>query len=472
MKNLCLLSLLILILSVASVAQVSVNTDGSAPDNSAILDVKSSNRGLLPPRMTLTEINAIINPANGLIVFCMDCGTDGNGAFYGFINGVWNRLFSCIPPTSPSSGVHVPLVNQVTWNWNVVSEATGYKWNTTNNYGTATEMGTTTNKTETGLNCNNPYTRYVWSYNTCSISAATMLSQTTLTDPPASPTAGTHVPSQTQIVWNWSTVSGATGYKWNTTDNYSSAIDMGTAITKTETGLTCNTSYIRYVWAYSLCGNSSSLVLNQATSACSSACGTSIQITHSTAGGVAPVNKTVTYGIVTNIPGEPLKCWISSNLGADHQATAVNDNTEPSAGWYWQFNHKQGYKHTGTARTPNSSWITSISENLDWEATKDPCTLELGIDWRIPTATEWTNVDASGNWTEMNGPWNSDLKLHAGGYLNWNSGSLTNRGSNGNYWASKQNSTTSGWNLSFYSTVSYVIDGNKSYGINVRCIRE
>jgi hypothetical protein len=60
-------------------------------------------------------------------------------------------------------------------------------------------------------------------------------------------------------------------------------------------------------------------------------CGSSLTISH-VAGAVAPVNKTVTYGTVTNIPGETSKCWITSNLGADHQATAVSDATEPSAG--------------------------------------------------------------------------------------------------------------------------------------------
>ena len=118
-------------------------------------------------------------------------------------------------------------------------------------------------------------------------------------------------------------------------------------------------------------------------------------INHVASGGVAPVDKTVTYGTVTNIPGETSKCWITSNLGADHQATAVNDATEASAGWYWQFNRMQGYKHDGTTRTPNTTWITSINENLDWQAANDPCALELGNGWRIPTYTEWTNVDAS-----------------------------------------------------------------------------
>jgi hypothetical protein len=94
---------------------------------------------------------------------------------------------------------------------------------------------------------------------------------------------------------------------------------------------------------------------------------------------VAPVNKTVTYGTVTNIPGETSKCWITSNLGADHQATSKDDATEPSAGWYWQFNKKQGYKVTNNnTRTPNTPWIHPINENSDWTAAKDPCTLEMG----------------------------------------------------------------------------------------------
>ena len=70
----------------------------------------------------------------------------------------------------------------------------------------------------------------------------------------ASPTAGTHTASAAQIVWNWNTVSGATGYKWNTTNNYGTATEMNTATSKTETGLANFTSYTRYVWAYNASG--------------------------------------------------------------------------------------------------------------------------------------------------------------------------------------------------------------------------
>jgi hypothetical protein len=61
------------------------------------------------------------------------------------------------------------------------------------------------------------------------------------------------------------------------------------------------------------------------------ACGDSIPRVH-VAGPVAPATKAVVYGTVTNVPGETSKCWITSNLGADHQAAAVNDATEASAG--------------------------------------------------------------------------------------------------------------------------------------------
>lgn len=85
------------------------------------------------------------------------------------------------------------------------------------------------------------------------------------------PVAATHIPSQTQVVWNWNTAPGASGYKWNTVNVYSSATDMAAAITKTETGLTCNTTYDRYIWAYNASGCvSSATTLSQTASSCAS----------------------------------------------------------------------------------------------------------------------------------------------------------------------------------------------------------
>lgn len=72
MKNLLLF--LILIIGISAKAQVTINNDASAPDNSAMLDVKSTTRGFLAPRMTLAQRNAIVNPATGLAIFQTDAG--------------------------------------------------------------------------------------------------------------------------------------------------------------------------------------------------------------------------------------------------------------------------------------------------------------------------------------------------------------------------------------------------------------
>jgi hypothetical protein len=76
MKNSKLFLLIIIIFStILNIsAQVAVNTDGSNPDASAILDVKSSDKGILIPRITHAEIKSISNPANGLMVFNTDAG--------------------------------------------------------------------------------------------------------------------------------------------------------------------------------------------------------------------------------------------------------------------------------------------------------------------------------------------------------------------------------------------------------------
>jgi hypothetical protein len=167
--------------------------------------------------------------------------------------------------TPPPAGTHVPSPFQIVWNWNTVTDATGYKWNTTNDYGSATDMGTATQKTETGLLCNTDYTRYVWAYSACGNSLPGTLTQTTISGPPATPTAGTNIPSQTQITWNWNPVPGATGYYFNYYDDYGKPMYIGTATTYTEHALTPNTPYTRYVWSYDNCGVSSSVILTQTT---------------------------------------------------------------------------------------------------------------------------------------------------------------------------------------------------------------
>ncbi len=50
-------------------AQVAISTDNSSPDASAMLDVKSSDKGILIPRMATTQRTNVTSPATGLLVY-------------------------------------------------------------------------------------------------------------------------------------------------------------------------------------------------------------------------------------------------------------------------------------------------------------------------------------------------------------------------------------------------------------------
>ena len=69
-------------------AQVSINTDNSAPSNSAMLDVKSTTKGMLIPRMTSALRAAISSPVDGLMVY----QTDGVTGVYYYNGTVWKRV--------------------------------------------------------------------------------------------------------------------------------------------------------------------------------------------------------------------------------------------------------------------------------------------------------------------------------------------------------------------------------------------
>ncbi len=77
-----------LFLSFSVTAQnVAINTDGSAADASAMLDVKSINKDMLVPRMNTVQRTGITSPAAGLMVY----DTDTNN--FWFYNGVeWTQI--------------------------------------------------------------------------------------------------------------------------------------------------------------------------------------------------------------------------------------------------------------------------------------------------------------------------------------------------------------------------------------------
>jgi carbonic anhydrase/acetyltransferase-like protein (isoleucine patch superfamily) len=79
----CFLLLCFLLPFTAIGQSLSINTDGSTANASALLDVKSTSKGVLIPRMTKVQRNAIGAPAKGLMVFIDDADSVG----FHFYNG-------------------------------------------------------------------------------------------------------------------------------------------------------------------------------------------------------------------------------------------------------------------------------------------------------------------------------------------------------------------------------------------------
>jgi uncharacterized protein (TIGR02145 family) len=200
-------------------------------------------------------------------------------------------------------------------------------------------------------------------------------------------------------------------------------------------------------------------------------CGNSLTIIHTTTKGVAPLNKTVTYGTVKSSLSGSEKCWITQNLGSTNQATSETDVSESAAGWYWKFNKKKGYKNNGTSSTPTFT-PTYTNEISNWVVSNDPCAIELGAGWRIPTVTEWNNVNSSNLRAQA---YAGPLKMHAAGYVsNGNNSVLMNRGSQFFYWSSTNSDATIAKGLVIYTTQTYnqISNNDKDAGLSVRCIRD
>jgi len=86
MKKLSLLVLLLIATQVALGQGVGINT--ATPHSSAMLDVVSTNKGVLIPRMTAAQRGAITLPAAGLLVY----QTDAPAGFWYYDGATWRHL--------------------------------------------------------------------------------------------------------------------------------------------------------------------------------------------------------------------------------------------------------------------------------------------------------------------------------------------------------------------------------------------
>ena len=76
------------VLTASTYAQVGIGT--TTPDASSALDITSTTGGLLVPRMTAAQRDAITTPSQGLIIFCTDCAS-GEGELQIKLTSSWKN---------------------------------------------------------------------------------------------------------------------------------------------------------------------------------------------------------------------------------------------------------------------------------------------------------------------------------------------------------------------------------------------
>ncbi|MEI6679787.1 MAG: hypothetical protein WCL21_14330 [Mariniphaga sp.] len=149
MKNLRTLLFVAILFAMAAVSNaqsVGINSDGSTPNSSAMLDVTSTNKGFLPPRVTLTgttDVSTIASPATGLFVYnTATAGTSPSNVtpgLYYYDGSKWQRIINQQPdatiefnqltpttagvvftPNTPASKdyVYVSTVDNSQWTYN------------------------------------------------------------------------------------------------------------------------------------------------------------------------------------------------------------------------------------------------------------------------------------------------------------------------------------------------------------------
>lgn len=171
------------------------------------------------------------------------------------------------------------------------------------------------------------------------------------------------------------------------------------------------------------------------------------------------------------------KIWIEKNLGASTSVKSATDDNPNGAGWYFQFNRKQGYYHNGSNLVPNGDWESGQNKKTDWQIENDPCRIAFGGNWRIPTQQEWAdfrNAPASDDGMsngDLSDAFDSLLRIHGAGVITVG-GDLDNRGNTGLLWTSDTADSNDGTFIWITGSGSTMDAGPKGGGTPLRCVKD
>ena len=499
MKKLCVVFILFLQCSSFVFSQVGINMDGSSPDGSAMLDVKSKSKGFLPPRMTRAEVTAIPSPSDGLIVYCTDCGPGGSGGLSMYMAGVWVRIaITYMEPVVTTTAISSITSTYATSGGNITSDGgsavtvRGVCWATSQNPTIANSK--TVNGTGSGAFTSNPIgllpgtTYYLKAYATNDIGTAygnqvtftTNLGLPTLTTTVASNIARTVATSGGTLINDGGTKVTARGICWRTVSNPTTANNktingngMGT-FTSDMSLLTDYTTYFVRAYATTSVGT-----------------GYGNEVSFMTLG--IGFNPNLTYGTVNDIDGNTYKTitigtqtWMAENLKTTKYRNGepinnVKDNTAwaalTSGAYCWYYNDSIVKKSLYGAL-------------YNWYAISDSRNI-APIGWHVPTDAEVATLV-----TFLGGENVAGGKLKEQGLEHWvspNSGSTnssgysalpggyrTNNGTfdydteSGNWWSTLEFSATEAkkHDLDWNNDDVYFNNTSKKYGCSVRCIKD
>jgi hypothetical protein len=436
-KRIITLTVLALAFSNTLFSQVGIGT--ITPDPSAELDVTSTSKGFLLPRMTTTQRNAISSPAAGLVIY--NTTTSKAEVNVGSsVAPIWQATSGALP-----TGTSGQTLRHDGTNW--VANSTIINNGTNVGIGTDSPLSNLDIQGSMGLK-----------YNT--ITAATTLNQThnvvlcntgpyTVTLPAAATNAGKvyyikNIDAQGDII----TIDG----------NASETIDG-------------NTTYLLNVSNHALriiCDGSNWYVLEE-----------TYKISEQS-GGTKCDGSLFRWNDVFNPTTG--KSWMDRNLGASSVASSSADAN--SYGDLYQWGRlKDGHqcRTSSTTATQSSTdvpgnanfitgstnWRSTTNDNL-WQGVigvNNPCP----FGYRLPTSTEFEAERVSWSTSNAAGAFASVLKLPLQGYRNI-SASLGDAGFASTLWSSTVSGTDS-YILYFDGSSSAMTTHIRAVGFGVRCIK-
>ncbi len=463
---------------------------GETPDPSAILDIQSSDKGFLWPRLSTTERNSLGSPAKGLLILntntlCIEInqGTPSAprwervkcraGAIGGLDCGNTSVSGSAItvPYTGGNGGVYeshsvsssgITGLSATLPAGNYADGAGSLLWTVS---GVPSGLGTANfSLSSGGYTCSVPFTVVAGTISALDCSGATVTG--TLSSGQAASGVSASVP-----------YTGGNG-----------GFHSGQTVTSTGvTGLTATLSAgnfgsgagnLTYIIAGTpASGGTASFVLNIGGQTCT------LDVN---------VNAFVcTTGCCAKVSATDYKNFMCYNLGATNTSADPFTPTWEINGDYWQWGRKDyaaaGPTGPGASQAndgPVSGWSTTGAANGSWadgsKTGNDPCP----PGYRVPTRAQWDGVLANNTITNV-GTFNTsatnygagkkfgdELMLPAAGYRFNYDGALGNRGRNGLYWSSTEGGNSNALYLFFNSSDAFASDFNRSSGLSVRCVAE